>query len=174
MPATHEKKVKDLMIPIEEYSRVNINSTVKEAIMVLKESFCPAGTEHCTGHRSVLVFDDDDNLVGLLTFRSLLVAIEPRFLKVEQWAVPVFWEGLFTERCREEAQKKVKEVMHPITLVTVNAEDTIIKTVYAMIKHKLGALPVVSNGRVVGMIRITEIFNEISELVTNEPESVPA
>lgn len=171
---THEKRVKDLMIPIEDYSRVNINSTVKEAIMVLKESFCPATTGQCTGHRSVLVFDDKNNLVGLLTFRALLVAIEPQFLKVEQWAVPVFWEGLFTERCREEAQKKVKEVMHPITLVTVNAEDTISKAIHAMIKHKLGALPVVRNGQVVGMIRISEIFNEISELVTGEPKTVPA
>ncbi|MCL6634412.1 MAG: CBS domain-containing protein [Peptococcaceae bacterium] len=164
-----EKRVKDIMTPIEEYSSVSANNTVGEAISILKKSFCPDPDAPCNGHRSVLVYDND-KLVGLVTFRALLTAIEPRFIKVDQWAVPVFWEGLFTERCREEARKKVREIMVPIKLITLDAEDTIIKAVHAMIKHKLGSLPVVKDGAVVGMVRISEIFHEISNLVTEQPE----
>lgn len=167
--SVNEKRVKDIMIPIDEYSSVSANSTVREAISVLKKSFCPDPGEACNGHRTVLVYDNS-KLVGLITFRALLTAIEPRFIKVDQWAVPVFWEGLFTERCREEARKKVKDIMTPITLVTLEADDTIIKAVHAMIKHKLGSLPVVKDGVVVGMVRITEIFHEISNLVTEQTD----
>lgn len=166
----NEKRVKDIMTSIDEYSSVSANSTVKEAISILKRSFCPDSDASCSGHGSVLVYDNNQ-LVGLITFRVLLTAIEPRFMKVDQWAVPVFWEGLFTERCREEARKKVKDIMTPITLVTLDANDTIIKAVHAMIKHKLGSLPVVKDGAVVGMVRITEIFHEISSLVTEQSDA---
>lgn len=164
-----EKRVKDLMTPIEEYSSVYADSTVGEAISVLQKSFCPDPGAPCSGHRTVLVYDGR-KLVGLITLRVLLTAIEPRFMKVDQWAVPVFWEGLFTQRCREEARKKVKDIMTPISLVTLDADDTIIKAVHAMIKHKQGSLPVVRDGAVAGMIRITEVFHEISSLVLEQPE----
>ncbi|MCL6638856.1 MAG: CBS domain-containing protein [Firmicutes bacterium] len=168
MQSVNEKRVKDIMTPIDEYSTVDANSTVKEAIAVLKKSYCPDENAPCSGHRTVLV-QEDNKLVGILTFRALLTAIEPRFVKVDQWAVPVFWEGLFTERCREESRKKVKEVMTPLKLVMLEADDTIIKAVHAMIKHKLGSLPVSRDGAVVGMVRINEIFHEISALVADQP-----
>jgi len=164
-----EKRVKDIMIPIGEYSSVSANCTVGEAIGVLKKSFCPELEEPCNSHRTVLVYDGNTP-VGLITFRGLLTAIEPRFMKVDQWAVPVFWEGLFTERCREEAVKKVRDIMTPITLVALDADDTIIKAVHAMIKYKLGSLPVIRDGVFAGMVRITEIFHEISSLVTEQTE----
>ena len=168
MTSVNEKRVKDILTPIEEYSTVDANGTVKEAIAVLKKSYCPVEKSQCSGHRTVLVHEDC-KLIGLLTFRALLTAIEPRFIKVDQWAVPVFWEGLFTERCREESRKKVKDVMTPLSLVALAAEDTIIKAVHAMIKHKLGTLPVTKDGQVVGMVRINEIFHEISELMSDQP-----
>lgn len=177
MPGTNEKRVKDIMTPIEEYSTVGVNNTVKDAITVLKKSFCPDDLTGGKGHRSILVLDENEHLVGILTLRALLKAVEPQFIKVDQWAVPVFWEGLFTDRCREESSKKVRDIMVPIKFISLDADDTIIKAVHAMIKHKLGSLPVAKNGTVVGMVRITEIFHEISNLVADQPgiaESLPA
>lgn len=164
MTTVNEKRVKDIMTPIEEYSTVDANSTVKEAIFVLKNSFRPDDSSLYRGHRTLLVYEDNKP-AGILTFRALLTAIEPRFIKVDQWSVPVFWEGLFTERCREESKKKVKEIMTPVKLVMLEAEDTIIKAVHAMIKHKIGSLPVAKDGVLAGVVSVNEIFHEISELV---------
>jgi CBS domain containing-hemolysin-like protein len=171
LTVVNEKKVKDIMTSVAEYSSVSADSTVGEAISVLKNSFCPNNRGHCHGHRTVLVLENNKP-TGILTFRTLLTAIEPRFMKVDQWAVPVFWEGLFTERCREEAGKKVREIMTPITLVALTVEDTIIKAVHAMIKHKLGTLPVVDGNKLVGMIRTNEIFNEINNLMADHPAAM--
>ena len=169
MPETNEKKVKDLMTPIEEYSTVRADSTVKEAIAVLKKSIRPGDPAADRVHRSILILDGNGEIAGILTLRTLLQAIEPRFIKVDQWAVPVFWEGLFTDRCREEAAKKVGELMIPVKLISLDAGDTIIKAVHAMLKHKLDSLPVSRNGKIVGMVRSTEIFQEIISLVADQP-----
>ncbi|MCL6638331.1 MAG: CBS domain-containing protein [Firmicutes bacterium] len=163
----HEKKVRDLMIPVADYSSVSVNNTVKEAITVLRKSFCNLETGECHGHRSVLVFDDENRLVGLLNFRALLLAIEPRFLKFEGGPA-LFKEGFFTERSKEEAGKKVKDIMQPIDLITVDADDSLLKAVHLMLKHKLGTLPVLEDGMVVGMIRNNEVFNEIAKAVVDE------
>lgn len=168
MTTVNEKKVKDIMTPISEYSTVDANNTVKEAILVLKKSFWPGESSFHRGHRTLLVYEDNKP-AGILTFRALLTAIEPRFIKVDQWSVPVFWEGLFTERCREESKKKVKEIMTPVKLVMLEAEETIIKAVHAMIKHKIGSLPVAKDGVLVGVVSVKEIFYEISEIISELP-----
>lgn len=163
----HEKRVKDIMIPVEDYSSVSVNNTVKEAIAILKKSFCNLDTGECHGHRSVLVFDNDNKLVGMMNFRALLLAIEPRFLKYEG-GPSLFKEGFFSERAKEEADKKVKDIMQPVQFITVNADDAILKAVHLMLKHKLGTLPVIHDGLVVGMVRINEVFNEMAKAVVDE------
>jgi len=163
----HEKKVAEIMIPIEDYSSVSVNSTVKEAITILKKSFCDLDTGECHGHRSALIFDDDNKLVGILNFRALLLAIEPRFLKYEG-GPSLYKEGFFSQRAREEAERKVGEIMQPVEFITVDAGDAILKAIHLMLKHKLGALPVTREGMVVGMVRINEVFNEIAKSVVEE------
>jgi len=167
----NEKKVKDLLTPIEEYSTVRADSTVKEAITVLKKSLRPGDPAAGGVHRSILVLDGNGEIAGLLTLRALLQAIEPRFIKVDQWAVPLFWEGLFTDRCREESAKEVGELMIPVKLISLDADDTIIKAVHAMLKHKLDSLPVFRNSKIVGIVRATEIFQEFVSLVADQPST---
>lgn len=171
MTLVNEKRIKDIMTPVGEYSTVDADCTVKEAVRVLANSFCPDEGGAHQGHRTVIV-NDNGKPAGFLTYRALLTAIEPRFVKVDQWAVPIFWEGLFTERCREESKKKVRDIMTPIKLIMLDSEDTIMKAVHAMIKHKLSSLPVAKGGEVVGVVRINEIFQEISDLVADQPAAL--
>lgn len=163
----HEKRVQDIMIPIEDYSSVSVNNTVKEAIAILKKSFCNLDTGECHGHSSVLVFDEKNKLVGMLTFRALLMAIEPRYLKYEG-APPLFKEGFFSARAREEAEKRVKDIIQPVEFLTINHNDTLLKAIHLMLKHKIGSLPVLKDGLVAGMVRINEVFNEMAKTVVED------
>lgn len=169
MTAAKEKKVKEIMRPVEEYAWVKADSTVKEAILTLKQSFDPDGANRQDGHQTILVDDKKGGVQGILTFNALMRAVEPQFIKVDQWAVPVFWEGLFTERCREEAGKTVREVMIPIGEIALDADDTLLKAVHTMLKHDLNSLPVIKDKSVVGMIRIAEIFQEIGGMLAGQP-----
>ncbi len=104
----------------------------------------------------------------------MLNAIEPQFLKggtyrgwtvAKEWAIPVFWEGLFTDRCIEAADKKARDMMKPVEF-EVGTEDPLIKAVYGMTKHQTANLPVVSDGLAVGVVRSKDLFMEVSALVS--------
>lgn len=171
-----EHKVRDLMIPIEEYSTVPTNATVKEAIEVLTKSFSQLESGEYAGHRSVLVIDENQQPVGLLTFRDLIKAIEPKFAidpsKVPGHSIPytdlpdVAWDGYFTQRSQQEAKHPVSEVMRPLKLLTIDADAPLLKAVHMMVNNDVGSLPVTENGKVVGMIRINEVFMEIANVVS--------
>ncbi len=155
----HEKTVHDLMIPLNKCPTVSPDDTVERAITLLKEAAS-------AGHQCVLVMDENSHPIGILSRRVLLQILEPKFVVTDRWALPVFWNGFFTDKCTEEAKKKVKEIMRPISLLTVEAGDPIIKAVHIMVSNHVGLLPVLTNGKVIGVLRLHEIFQEIAGLVT--------
>lgn len=161
-----EKRVADVMIPVRNYKTISQNCTVEDAVRLLHKSFYQRGKSGYT-HRSVIVCDDYGNPLGMVTFRSVLQALEPFFARAQNFSVPIFWEGLFSERCRAENQKNIKEIMHPFNFIALDINDTLIKAVHAMIKHKLGTLPVTKNNHLVGMIRVNEIFEEVHNVMVD-------
>ena len=73
-----EHRVRDVMIPVEGYTKLLESQTVAEGIRELKRSFSPqlhTSSIMETGHRSLLVFDSDGNLKGILAIMDLLDAI---------------------------------------------------------------------------------------------------
>ncbi|WP_334109708.1 CBS domain-containing protein [Thermodesulfitimonas autotrophica] len=174
MPA--EKKVRDVMIPVDKCPTVSEEATVKEAVTVLARSLRKVNAGEYVGHRAVLVLDREQRPVGLLSYRSLIKAIEPRLVDPEKipgqtlpWqegAADISWEGFFTQRVREEARKKIKEVIRPRKLITIEADAPLIKAVHLMVRHDVGSLPVVEKEAVVGMVRISELFVEIANTLS--------
>lgn len=156
----HDKTVKDLMLPVEECPTVSPDDTVGQAVKLLKKR---AGS----GHQCVLVVNESEQPVGLLSQQVLLGTLEPEFVVTDRWALPVFWNGFFTDKCHKEAKKKVKQIMRPINMLTVEASDPIIKAVHIMVRNHIGLLPVLAEGKVVGILRLHEIFQEIASMITD-------
>ena len=73
------RKVRDRMIPIQNYATVAPDATLKEAALSLRTSYCELETGMCTeaGPRTVMVVDDNDKLVGILDFNSFLQTLIP-------------------------------------------------------------------------------------------------
>ena len=179
MSSINERIIKDIMIPVNDYLSVNAGTTLPEAAAVLKKSFCPNGGEPCNGHPNILVYDNNV-LVGTLGFEDIFKAIEPQYLKGgtykgwsvdATWSLPVFWEGLFTDRCQEAMDKKVTDFFRPCEF-SLHPEDPLIKAVYGMAKYNVNILPVMENEKVKGMVRSSEIFQEICSLMLGEGAKV--
>lgn len=159
MSGSTEKKVRDIMVPIQGYTTVFLENSLRDAMFVLKKTFysgCAAGSQ---AHRSVLVFDNKKRLVGTLSFRDVISA-----LKIHGEG-PKSWEGMFTRLCLNQASRKVKEVMKPLGSTSVNADDSIMDAIYLLLNKNLELVPVMEKGNIIGMVRAVEIFNEVSELV---------
>lgn len=105
-----EKSIMGVMVPITEYTKLNGEQSVKDAIEKLKAAFASRiSTSRImeTGHRSVLVTDDKGNVQGILAINDLLGCIMPPYLSEPKPSMaeniqysPVFWRGMFTKEMK--------------------------------------------------------------------------
>jgi CBS domain-containing protein len=166
----NSKKVKDLMIPLEDYPHIPYWFTLRQAMAIVREA--AVKFEGSFEPRAVLVFDEKYQLMGMLTLRDIIKGLEPRFLHETSLVkmdpnLTILLGDLFGPGLREASQKPVSEVMSPIK-VTTNGEDDIAKALFLMIKANVGLMPVVQEQRVAGMIRLSDLFKEISDMVLGD------
>jgi CBS domain-containing protein len=164
------KKVKELMIPLEDYPHIPYWFTLRQAMAIVREA--AVKFEGSFEPRAVLVFDEKYQLMGMLTLRDIIKGLEPRFMHETALVksdpnLTVLMGDLFGPGMREASQKPVSEVMSPIK-VTIAGNDPIAKAVFQMIKENVGMMPVVQDNKVAGMIRLSDLFTEISKLVLGE------
>ena len=164
------KKVKDLMIPLEDYPHIPYWFTLRQAMAIVREASIKFETTF--EPRAVLVFDEKYQLMGMLTLRDIIKGLEPRFLhetalvKADP-SLAVLLGDLFGPGLKEASQKPVSEVMSPIR-VTVQGSDPISKAIFLMIKENVGMMPVIQDSKVAGMIRLSDLFKEISDMVLGD------
>ncbi len=169
-----EKTVREVMIPIADYTTLNQESSIGEAIVKLRESFfATVSTSRImeTGHRSILVFDDQGKIIGILAIIDLLRAIMPGYLSAPKPSTadsiqysPMFWSGMFKREVIRLASKKIKDVMSPAPL-TINANANLMETAHIMITNNERRLAVIQTGKVVGVIREQDLFFEIDRIL---------
>ena len=167
-----EKNVMEVMIPIEEYTTLKGEQTVKEAIFSLKESFTSkVSTSRImeTGHRSILVFDDRGKIQGILAIVDLLEGIMPAYLGAPKPSMadsiqfsPMFWRGMFIRQVEELGKKKIKDIMSPAPL-TIDGESNLMEAAGMMAENRARRLAVVKSGEPVGVIREQDLFFEMEK-----------
>jgi CBS domain-containing protein len=165
-----EKKVKDFMIPLEDYPHIPYWFTLRQAMAIVREASIKF--EGSFEPRAVLVFDEKYQLMGMLTLRDIIKGLEPRFLKDAGLLkadpnLAVLVGDLFGPGLKEASQKQVSEVMSPIK-VTVKGDDPIAKALAVMILENVGMMPVMQDHKVAGMVRMSELFQEITKIVLGD------
>ena len=168
------KRVRDVMIPLEQYPAVRDTATLREAVAVMERAALDIDRRKSLP-RVLLVFDEIQVLVGYVRRRDLMRGLEPRFLvvqpleyrkKVFDVAVDPNLSELPHDRVlhgiREQASRPVSDVMQPIEAV-VRAEDHIMKAVYEMVSQDLTLIPVIDDRRLVGVVRSVELFHELAQ-----------
>ena len=166
----NDQKVKDLMIPLEDYPHIPYWFTLRQAMAVVREAAVKC--EGAFEPRAMLVFDDKYQLMGILTIRDIVTGLEPRFLQ-ETSLVQIdpnladLMGGFLGPNLKEHSQRLVSEVMSPIK-ATVDGNAPIFKPLYLMIKENVGLMPVIQANKVAGMIRFSDLFNEITKVVLSD------
>ncbi len=168
-----EKTAGDIMIPLKEYTTIKAESTVSEGIERLKrsyEDFVATGRIMETGHRSILVFDRKEVLVGILSILDLIQALRPAYLSAPKPSMadtlqysPMFWSGLFTSQAKALLKMKVWDIMsEPPPMVEEDANlMEIVETMYTTGARRLG---VIGREKVAGVVREQEVFFEIARI----------
>ncbi len=163
----HKKKVREVMISLKDYPHIPHWFSLRQAVAMVRESAVKyAGVFE---PRVVLVFNEKYQIVGLLTLRDLLKGLEPGFLKESKLVkvdpeLALVMGDLFGPTMKKQAERPVSEVMGPIR-VSVKSEDSLAKALFLMIHENVGMMPVIDDGRVLGMVRLTDIFLEVSQAI---------
>lgn len=161
-------KVKDLMIPVSEYKTVGLDATFSEVAAALSEST----------HRDVIVVNENGNLEGVVTMTDILVALEPNYKKLgkkdldsdilsNRYVADLFkefdlWADPLTELCKRGATIKASEAMYtPADDEYINEEDELAHGIHKYIVGAHQPLIVRSNGTITGILRLSDIFNEV-------------
>lgn len=165
-----EKHVKDLMIPLEDYPHIPHWFTIRQAMAIVREAAIKF--EGSFEPRAILVFDEKYRLMGILTLRDMIKGLEPTFKEeaefIQQGSGSLgFIDALFGPHLKEKAQRPVNEAMSPIR-VTVNGNASIVQALNLMMKENLVRIPVMEDERVIGMIRLSDLFNEVTQVVLGD------
>jgi len=172
-----EKRVMGIMVPLQEYTMVSAEDSVKDAILKLKASFASKlSTSRLmeTGHRSVLVMDDKNIVQGILAIRDLLELILPSYLTAPKPSMadsiqysPMFWQGMFIKEVKQKSEIRIRDVMSPAPL-TIEGTASLMEAANMMMKFNARRLVVKTAGKVIGVIREQDLFFEMEKILREE------
>jgi CBS domain-containing protein len=169
-PMAHTIQVKDLMIPLEDYPHIPYWFTLRQAMAMVREAAIKF--EGTFEPRAVLVFDEKYQLMGILTLRDIIKGLEPKFLQESGLVkmdpkLTVLLGDLLGPNMKTASQRPVSEVMSTIQ-ATVDGAAPLGKALYLMIKENVDRIPVIQDSKVAGMVRLSDLFHEITKLVLDD------
>ena len=184
-----EKKVKDIMNPIEDYDKVDVEAQLCDALAILKRNHekLKAG-DPGRFHKTLLVTDASKKIIGKFSIYDLTRGLVPESAKqpevfsgraISSRALEVADEiGQFQERfkwlhatffdlVKQEAHKKVKDIMSTFDSV-LREDDKMNQAVYILFREGLRQQLVTRDGKPVGVLNLMSVFKELLETVSPE------
>jgi CBS domain-containing protein len=167
------KTIRGILIPLAEYPHLRNTDTLRNAFATLKAGFASGKR-----FRHVLVLNDKGQLVGILGIRDILRGMFPEYLRTKEHAhhdgpIPDFpaltliWAQTCEAQCPVAADKRVTDFMAPVP-AKVGIDDPITKAAYLLVTHETSMLPVVDGTKLVGVVRMVDVFNEAAKVVLHD------
>lgn len=161
-------QVKELMIPVADYQTLGVDASLGDVAAALSAS----------KHRDILVVDGQGSFAGVLTMGDFILALEPNYKKLnkrnldtdvlsnrlvaEQFKEFNLWSDSLSNICSKAASIKVADAMHvPKEGHYIDADSDIEHSVHMYMVGTPQPLIVRSNGSVVGVLRMSDVFAEI-------------
>lgn len=180
-----KKRVKDIMIPIEQYALIDPEATLVQAVVSLRGSYCSVETGFCTetGPRAILVVDNAGTLMGVIDFKTLLKVLIPEVhgkisAQLESLGVSIAFAEAGSEELdkthaslaahvRKNAQVKVKEIMLK-NIAHTYVDETLMDAMKLMFRKRLIMLPVYEKDKLVGVVRDADLFLTVADIVISQ------
>ena len=174
--------VKELMVPIEEYATVPNDADLRQAILALEKAQTElAPSQH--RHRAVLVLDESGSVLGKLTMKDILVALEPNYGNLEGMGVlgrsgyspdliksmlekNALWLEPLQFICERATQLKVKDFVRPPEKSEyVDETAPLSEAVHQLIIYPYISLLVTRDQQVVGILRLSDVFASVCDKI---------
>jgi hypothetical protein len=175
--AMENRRVRDLMVPLDEYPTISRDATLYDAILAFNaaQKKLPPGR---SPYRAVLVVDENGRVIGKLGQLAFLKALEPKFSVIgdlEKLTVAGvssefinsmlehyrLFEDTFTDLCRRGHALRVGDVMNPIDEI-VDEDMSLGDAIHKIVLWQQLSLLVMREGKAVGLLRLSDLCDEVA------------
>jgi CBS-domain-containing membrane protein len=177
------RKVKDLMVPLAGYATVNEEASLHAAVLALEEAQKRFRQDRYK-HRAILVLDKSKHVVGKLSQLDVLKGLEGGYKKMGDFKGIShtgfstefiksmmdkydLWKKPLEDICRRSPHIKVKDIMYtPTEGEYVHQEATLDQALHQLVVGHHQSLLVTKDGKeIVGILRLTDVFQEVCEMI---------
>lgn len=145
----------ELMIPRKEWPQLRADLNVSTAIKILRIVTEEKKLEH--GHSTPLVLDEKYNLLGFVHLIDLLNSVRH------------VWENSAQSNQRDRSSTTLGDLV--ISFVgTIEPEDSILKALDIMMYHRVSLVPVMKEGKLLGILKLSDIFSKVAALLFDEKD----
>jgi len=107
------------------------------------------------------VLDDDRRLVGIVGIYDILRSVVPLYVDLDQKLAAMLHQGFLTERLDGLAERQVRELMTE-DIDSVAPGDSLTRAVVLIVEKRRKTLPVLEDGRFVGMVTRRTILEKVA------------
>jgi hypothetical protein len=181
--------VKDLMVPKDKYAAISADATLRDAALALYEAQLEELSQDPTRHRdrAVLAIDAYGEVYGKLAMLDVLRGLESRYDRVEgarassraasrigsaRYVIESMgkdiglWNKPLTNLVEKACSVKVRQLVPSIAAgESVDDDASIDVALHQLIMGRFQSLFVKRNGNIVGILRLTDVYEEISKLL---------
>ncbi len=171
-------KVKDLMVPLDEYATVPEDATLYEAVQALMEAQAKFDNLPYK-HRAILVYDKKKRIVGKISQLDVVRALEPKYGEMgdikslsrfglsRKFITSILeqnylWEKPLEDICKKAGSTKVKQFMYtPGEGEYLNEEAFLEQACHQLVMGHHQSLLITRGDDIVGVLRLTDVFHAI-------------
>ena len=172
------------MVPLEEYATVSMDATLKDAVDALEKAQQELDRKRYKYlHRAVLVLNKNKEVVGKISQMDILRGLEPKYKDIgdtrrvslsgfsaqflkSMMDSQSLWVHPLKDICNKAAKTKVKDIMAILTEGEfIDEKDSLEEAMHIMIMGHHHSLLVARDENIVGILRVTDVFNYINDLV---------
>lgn len=157
-----EQTIAELMVPVDSYCKVYEHDPLPTVVEAIRRTLSQPvlGRESERGHRTVLVFDGEEQFVGVIRLEDVIRQVVPPFLRTPYAS---FFTGMFLAELKVMGHRSAADLVAPPC--SVERDAPLMEAAYLLSSQRLINLPVVDNGRLVGILRDKDVFLEMAASV---------
>jgi len=170
------------MVSLDEYATVSQDASLVDAVNTLEEAHKKFGQDRYK-HRAILVFDENGKIVGKVSQWDVIHGLEPKYKEIADFkSLSRFglgaefiksmmkdfqlWQKPLDNICDKAKEIKVRDIMYTPKVAEYVHEDTSMdEAIHQLVIGHHQSLLVTRDGKVVGVLRLTDVFTEICRLI---------
>ena len=134
------------------------DATIAAAVKVLQQ----AGEAQGGTVFGLMVVDEEGRLVGMLSMYDILLLIRPKHIHIWGELEDLDVTGILDEAGRRARAVLVGDIM-TTDLITITPDTHLLMILDIMIKKHVRRLPVLEEGRIVGIVYLSRVFSHLLE-----------